>query len=152
MALVCFSLIGCKGVSDEQECLNSERLKFKDPEVVFVANLGSRGLTPVENQYWVRYKAKNSFGAYLQGNMICTKRPGSQQWVRDEGAEYLAHLKIKLNLSEQQNKLLKEGKIKIPYFHSADLSVAHLEAKLEEQVKNVLYTSPDNLDKYIGNR
>lgn len=68
---------------DEQQCLDSERLNFKDPDVVFVANLGGRGLGVKSDQYWVRYKAKNSYGAYIQGNMFCKKSSETKLWERD---------------------------------------------------------------------
>lgn len=74
----------------EWECLESERFNFKDPDSVkFVANLGTRGegYDP-ERNFWVRYMAKNGFGAYEQRNMKCWVFVGG--WKRDAAGEALA--------------------------------------------------------------
>lgn len=129
---------------DEQECLNSERLNFKDPDVLFVANLGSRGLETKVDQYWVRYKAKNSYGAYLQGNMLCMKK--NEKWVRDTTSEFLLELQLEGDLLEKINaKIRSDPVFSKTYFESG--------LKPDEQgkkAKALLFESPDNLDKYFS--
>ena len=150
------ALIGCDDIKakfhmlpnqDEQECLNSERLKFKDPDVLFVANLGSRGLKSVPNQYWVRYKAKNSYGAYLQGNMICKLDASTKKWVRDENAEYLLELSVTTTLLERVNAKMKTD----PAFAKVYFS-DHGSRGLDHETTNakeLLFTSPDDLTRYV---
>lgn len=92
-ALLAGALVGCSLVqSKEAQCLQSTRLDFKDPDsLAAVTNLGQRGETvsDSEGSFWLRYKAKNSYGAFTSANMAC-KRSGST-WVRDRGREDLAH-------------------------------------------------------------
>lgn len=116
LAVIIYLLSGCDEVrtrlhmmpnQDEQECLNSERLNFKDPDVVFVANLGDRGWKLEPNTYWVRYKAKNSYGAYLQGNMLC--KQSDKKWVRDTTTEYLIALSISTSLLEEELGMMKSN-------------------------------------------
>lgn len=74
----------------EWQCLESERFNFKDPDSVkFVANLGTRGEgDDPERHFWVRYMAKNGFGAYEQRNMKCWDVVGA--WKLDASGEALA--------------------------------------------------------------
>lgn len=95
---------------DAQQCIDGERLKFKDPDVLFVANLGDRGLEAKPDQYWVRYKAKNSYGAYLQGNMLCSKDKASEKWKRDTFGELTAVTDISIGLLKAyESKLSREN-------------------------------------------
>lgn len=129
---------------DEQECLNSEKLNFKDPEVLFVANLGSRGLEGKVDQYWVRYKAKNSYGAYIQGNMLCIKR--DEKWIRDKVSEALLSLQMEANLLEKNNERLRiDPEYSKEYFKNGART-----GEQHEQMKTILFESPDDLDKYIS--
>lgn len=71
------ALAGCDTFqSKEQACLESVRLNFKDPDsLMLVKNLGRRGQTAKEGDtvFWLRHKAKNSYGAYTSENMACHK-------------------------------------------------------------------------------
>lgn len=162
--IFCVSLItGCDDIKaklhllpnqDEQECLNSERLKFKDPEVLFVANLGSRGLEAKPNQYWVRYKAKNSYGAYVQGNMACKRDATTGKWVKDINESAMTEMMVlgellhrKANEMESYNKLLASGKIRGENAKDTDADVVL--QKIQEQVNDVIYESPENLSEFV---
>ena len=84
-----FSLTGCELFqSKELQCLKSTRLEFKDPDsLTVVQNLGHRGQVDNVGQkfFWLRYKAKNSYGAFTSSNMACTYENGA--WVRDTARE-----------------------------------------------------------------
>lgn len=71
-------------LSKEEECLESTKMSFKDPESVRVLkNLGNRGQTDMNNEsFWLRYSATNSYGGRISANIACTKAAGG--WVRDE--------------------------------------------------------------------
>jgi hypothetical protein len=162
--LVLSLLAGCDDIKtalhmmpnqDEQECLNSERLKFKDPDVLFVANLGSRGLESTPNHYWVRYKAKNSYGAYVQGNMACKKDSLSGKWVRDEGTEALTKMGV-INFlldraTEQMQRdldLYKEKKIRLIDFKYNDEK--DVMRSVEKDSETIIFESPENLTPFIS--
>ena len=86
VAVLPFSLLGgCNFIqSKEEQCLHSARLEFKDPDsLAVVQNMGSRGQTNVAGDefFWLRYKAKNSYGAFMSSNMACAKKDG--KWTRD---------------------------------------------------------------------
>lgn len=121
---------------DEQECLNSERLNFKDPDVLFVANLGNRDWNLSPNTYWVRYKAKNSYGAYMQGSMLC-KLDSNKKWVRDVSTEYLIALSISLSLlDEDLEKLRKDRKHKGIFQHVKADDIPNESYKLASELMN----------------
>lgn len=84
-----FNLSACNIFqSKEQQCLQSARLEFKDPDsIAVVENLGYRGPADDKNPnfFWLRYKAKNSYGAYASSNMACTYKNGA--WLRDADSE-----------------------------------------------------------------
>jgi hypothetical protein len=156
--LVAFSsltLSGCDGIreklhllpnQDEQECLNSEKLNFKDPEVLFVANLGDRGWKLNPNSYWVRYKAKNSYGAYLQGNMLCKKV--NEKWVRDTSEELLITLAITADLVEEENaKLTADNQYKLRFWRGSAEATADATFKFASDLLN---ESPESLSKYYA--
>jgi hypothetical protein len=129
---------------DEQECLNSERFNFKDPDVLFVANLGDRGLRLPDGRYWVRYKAKNSYGAYLQGNMICHKNPETKKWERDRRSEVLPSMKIyNFLLDERIKRNLNCAKTGV----GCEASVIR-EKDLESDHDNILFVSAGSLAEY----
>jgi hypothetical protein len=75
--------------------------------VVFVANLGNREWPLGPNTYWVRYKAKNSYGAYVQGNMLCKK--AGDKWVRDRANELIVQMAVTTQLIERQTDRLRKG-------------------------------------------
>ena len=128
---------------DEQECLNSERLNFKDPDVLFVANLGDRGTKLRQNQYWVRYKAKNSYGAYIQGNMLCEKNP-QQKWVQAKTDQLLQLMTVQNALMRDVNERMKAGESelfeKFRYIKFEDWAY--------EQAEKIVLTSADSLARY----
>ena len=64
-------------LSRAEQCLNSFKLQLKDPDsAAVVADLGLRDFKGYEftEGFFVRYKAKNSFGAYVSSNALCEKR------------------------------------------------------------------------------
>lgn len=88
VAAACTVLAGC-GASKEEQCLQSKRIKFNDPDSLqVVENLGARGqgnLSESPDFFWLRYKATNAYGAYVSGNMACARK--GDKWVRDEQRE-----------------------------------------------------------------
>jgi TonB family protein len=104
---------GCERLSHrkEWECLDSERLKFKDPDSVkFMANLGTRGEgDDPEHFFWVRYAAKNGFGGYGQANMKCVLLGG--KWTRFALGEELAvnAYRAKHGFSEEVKRAAEEA-------------------------------------------
>lgn len=129
---------------DEQACLDSEKLNFKDPDVLFVANLGDRGWKLSPNTYWVRYKAKNSYGAYLQGNMLCKKT--GENWVRDFSNEVLIKMAITADLMDVENNLLQAGKEMSPRYRSKTSKFADIAF---EHATEIVDESPNSLTKYV---
>ncbi|MDQ1817463.1 hypothetical protein RBA41_29575 [Massilia sp. CCM 9210] len=153
--VIFFSAAGCDEIrtkmhmmpnQDEQECLNSERLNFKDPDVLFVANLGDRGWKKLKpNTYWVRYKAKNSYGAYMQGNMLCEKVNG--KWRRAIGDEYLISLSIANTLLDKEIELMRATRGYKSRFGSTGASASD---SSYEAATEILNKSPDSLSKYYA--
>jgi len=100
------TLPGC-APSHEEACLDSIRMTLKDPDsAVVVANLGGRGLVDEKEGYFLRYKAKNGYGAYVSGNMYCSKTSDydhSHQSVRNVGnlARELAERTVTMKISNQ---------------------------------------------------
>ena len=133
---------------DEQQCLNSERLNFKDPDVLFVANLGSRGLSEKQGQYWVRYKAKNSYGAYLQGNMLCEKDPTTGEWKKAKTAEFMLVLDLTKRLLDIDNKKMKSDKAYMSRY-SSNGDVDKIMGKALKAAEEILLTSPDGLKEHF---
>lgn len=105
---------GCEKFSHakEWECLESERLQFKDPDSVkFMANLGTRGQgDDPAHFFWVRYAAKNGFGADRAANMKCTNLIGGK-WARFAAGEELAVLnyRTKHGVSDEVKRAAKEA-------------------------------------------
>ena len=70
-------VIGCTPTDPkkrlETTCAESFKLSLKDPDsLVIVANLGNRGVSEDEGKgFWLRYKAKNSYGAFVSSNVYC---------------------------------------------------------------------------------
>ena len=133
---------------DEQQCLNSERLNFKDPDILFVANLGSRGLSEKEGQYWVRYKAKNSYGAYLQGNMLCEKDSTTGEWKKAKTAEFMLVLDLANKLLDTDNKKMKSEKAYMSRY-SSNGDVDQIMGKALKAAEEILLTSPDSLKQHF---
>lgn len=103
--------------SPEEACLQSDALSFKDPtSLKVIANLGDRkqGWTADERskQFWIRYIAKNSYGANISANMAC-KDTGTIGWVRDRGQEEIAILDVQLELLTSLNNQLALRKNKL---------------------------------------
>lgn len=82
--LAIVALPGCNLIqSKEEACLQSFRLELKDPDSAkVVQNLGQRGgVAPTDVEFfWLRYKATNSFGAYISTDVACEKEDG--KWIR----------------------------------------------------------------------
>lgn len=91
LVVISLSLSGCDLFqSKEKQCLVSDRLSFKDPDsLAVVENLGKRNESSDENPFfWLRYKAKNGYGAYDSRNMVCVLEDG--KWVRGHAHEQRA--------------------------------------------------------------
>lgn len=91
-SIVASLLTGCNlGQSPENQCLNSSRLQFKDPDSgKVIANLGDRShaQTKLDGGFWLRYSATNSYGGRVSSNMLCEK--GSDGWARSLASESIA--------------------------------------------------------------
>lgn len=155
LAVVAYLLCGCDEVrtrlhmmpnQDEQECLNSERLNFKDPDVLFVANLGDRGWKLEPKTYWVRYKAKNSYGAYLQGNMLCKQSGG--KWVRDTSNELIISLSVIASLLEDDIAQMKSGNRPKSRISGRSTEKNSDEAYMDAKV--IVNERPDSLASYYA--
>jgi hypothetical protein len=139
-ALIMTSVAGCDinrfTNGDEWRCIDSERLNFKDPDsVIFIKNLGDRkGHEKEEGKFWIRYKAKNSYGAFIQENMAC-HRNSDGKWERDHISENAALMAAELSFLESRHKLPREIRRKKP--------LSRLEIK--NQAKELVYTSPNNI-------
>lgn len=132
---------------DEQECLNSERLNFKDPDVLFVANLGDRGLGVKPDQYWVRYKAKNSYGAYVQGNMACKKNISTGKWEKDQMQTILVEMQVTDALMKRELDLRKAGPAHQSRYGFVKAESVMAAARID--AKEIIFTSADNLSEYV---
>lgn len=150
------TLCGCDDVKaklhlmpnqDEQECLNSERLNFKDPDVLFVANLGDRGLGVKPDQYWVRYKAKNSYGAYGQGNMPCIKNASTGKWVMDGSTAYMVELQVAATLMRRETDLMMADSTYITRYRASSREASIALAKKDAQ--EIVFSSAVNLAEYV---
>ena len=90
---IALALASCNVLkSKEEECLQSSRLEFKDPESLqVIQNLGRLSVigepTEPTGFFWLRYKAKNSYGAYESADMACKEVNG--RWVRLKTLEEL---------------------------------------------------------------
>ena len=154
MVMLALALAGCDKVreklhmlpnQDEQQCLNSEALNFKDPGVLFVANLGDRGVKLKPEQYWVRYKARNSYGSYVQGNMLCEHDKTAGKWVRSKTDEFLQLLDLQVNVMERANKRLAAGDEEM----REELRYKNFEKWARGQAEEILFTSPEPLSGFL---
>ncbi len=94
--------------SAEEQCLQSSRLRFKDPDALAVVeNLGQRGEPVQSDSFWLRYKAKNSYGAFDSANMACTKLEG--KWIRDFSRESQALSRVVHEYMDSQINELQKG-------------------------------------------
>lgn len=106
-----FGLVSCDLIkSPEQQCLESTKLDFKDPDSLkFISNLGSRGLAPDDKYFWIRYSATNSYGARIAANMACEKNSNGK-WERSQSHEASARLRIYADsLESEKNKLIENN-------------------------------------------
>ena len=133
---------------DEQQCLNSERMNFKDPDVLFVANLSSRGMPEKQGQYWVRYKAKNSYGAYLQGNMLCEKDPTTGEWKKAKVDELMLVIKLASKLLDADNQKMKSDKSYNSRYSNGG-GVDQIMANAKKAAEEILLRSPDDLREHF---
>jgi len=122
--LACIGLVGCNLFkSQEQLCLESTRLEFNDPDsIAVVQNLGDRGggQTPdgPSKGFWLRYKAKNSYGAFVSKNMAC-KNLGDL-WVRDSGREAGALMDANIKYLEDVERQVNADKKNIAACKNAE--------------------------------
>ena len=72
------AVVGCAPADPkirlQMTCAESFKLSLKDPDSLeIVANLGARGVLEDEGKgFWLRYKAKNSYGAFDSSNVYCS--------------------------------------------------------------------------------
>lgn len=118
--VIVFFSTGCSQ-SKEVACLQSDKLSFKDPDSIeFIKNIGERGKPEIQHEttFWIRYKAKNSFGAYVSANMVCSNRYG--EWIRDVHVEKILVMDIQTELMKARNNALdlsrKSGLAINPYY------------------------------------
>jgi hypothetical protein len=108
-------LIGCTQPDPikklETTCAESFKLSLKDPDSFsIVANLGIRGVSEDEGKgFWIRYKAKNSYGAFVSSNAYC-RISSDGTAARFTSHEYLAVQKEENSLIDAQIKGLRGGK------------------------------------------
>lgn len=112
LSCVCF-LAGClpeeKVVTPEELCLNSFRINLDDPDsAAVVANLGNRGDKTLDG-FYLRFKAKNSFGAFVSNNVYCHKA-GDKQYDRWGVVEDNAMLEIEAACLDLRRAELIRGK------------------------------------------
>ena len=154
--------------SKEESCLQSSRLEFKDPDsLAVVQNLGARGRTDKtdENVFWLRYKAKNSYGAFVSGNMACVLDAG--KWRRDTVTElftrlhienklYGEHLDVQITAIKSRSaetsrcktfSCFQELRFRADYYsqESFDSREATAKAKASEQASILVFESLDTL-------
>lgn len=126
----------------EWECLNSEKLNFNDPtSVKFVANLGTRG--EGGDYFWVRYMAKNSFGAYRQANMKCWNLL-HDRWEEDRIEEKFAIDAVKDKLKERDRKQMLAEYKKMGRGDPYDLS-PYSDESYQRQAEEVVYEGTSDL-------
>ena|SRR3990167_1827958 len=99
--------------SKEELCLNSERISFKDPtSLKLIANIGQRGFQASKDDaasFWIRYIAKNEYGANVAGNMACKK--SEKGWMRDRELELSAIGKVEMHKTKEiLAKVLEYGR------------------------------------------
>lgn len=132
----------------EWQCLDSEKLNFVDPTSVrFVANLGSRGIDVAGGRgMWVRYIAKNAFGANGQGNILCIET--SKGWRRHQLGERLAVLHVSVTLLEiKKNEVEEELRKKnegLPW----DEEVFSKRPDFEREAKQIVFDGAGDLSRY----
>lgn len=80
--------------SPEEQCLDSFRLELKDPDsAAVVSNLGNRGLEMEDGAFFLRYKATNSYGAYVSSNVYC-RRGSESKYTREPISELTYKSKV----------------------------------------------------------
>ena len=163
LAVIPFLLLGgCNLIqSKEEQCLLSTRLEFKDPDsLAVVQNMGSRGQTTVAGDefFWLRYKAKNSYGAFMSSNLACAKKDG--KWARDtireaaaRNAVYVSFLgratadlnnrTVELRRLRAERDACKNSKGCLALIQEADLT--------PQQDANLLSTQGDEYAKQVVN-
>jgi len=82
-----------------------------------------------EEFFWLRYKAKNSYGAFMSSNMACAKKDG--KWVRDTSREVRAMSAIQLRHVKESTNELKR-------------STAALQACKTDSCKSAVPVNPDS--------
>ncbi len=90
---------GCAKSPGEQ-CLDSFRLKLKDPDSGKVIDFKEKTLA---------YTATNSYGARIQKKALC-KQGLDGSWYRDYSAEYLEAMEYVLRIAQEYGACVKERK------------------------------------------
>lgn len=82
--------------SPEQSCIDSFRLKLKDPSSAkIVKNLGKRWEADKGEYFWLRYSGTNSYGGVVSNNVVCAPDIFNKgKWVRDEVKEMQTELAL----------------------------------------------------------
>lgn len=152
---VCVGVAGCGIRSTEEQCLQSDRLIFNDPDsLAVVQNMGSRGqqTSPGEEFFWLRYKAKNGYGAFVSANMACKKNV--DKWERDKFRELIAIEDLSTDILEgfleatkkvgqarqeamkicKSASCIREVQTRYPYAVSADEALAQAKSNAKKVV------------------
>lgn len=132
--------------SNAEQCLESQELYFNDPDSISLsAILGSRDEDNkvTSDGFWIRFKGKNAYGAFVQKNMYCSSN-GSNGWARDKVVEGIALLTVKNRLLDANIKIRKDnmGKDKSVLESYGYLSEFELELKTE----SIVFDLPGNLN------
>lgn len=92
-------------------CADSFKLSLKDPDsLVIVANLGVRGVSENEGKgFWLRYKAKNAYGAFVSSNVYCRIESDGTA-TRDTLSEHLSVLDEANSILEATIRGMQAGK------------------------------------------
>lgn len=150
-------LIGCDSSvaprfmqTKEMQCLQSAALTFKDPtSLKVVTNLGNRkyiGDIPTDS-FWIRYAAKNSYGAYGSANMLCSTAAGNG-WTRDKSAEFNIVLKAQLHNSHLSRTRMNQRNAEVQSCKNNKYCLADTEKKyddVESMFKSYRYFSVDEM-------
>ncbi|WP_341919112.1 hypothetical protein [Hydrocarboniphaga effusa] len=148
IAALCFGLAACDTTKithhREWACLNAEKLNFKDPtSVKFVANLGKRG-TDVSG-FWVRYLAKNSYGAYRQANILCYE--GVYGWERDAVGEFTVVSRVSVTLMKANHDARMAEAYKKGAGEPYDYGL--LNKDYDADARRIVYDDADDLGRYL---
>ena len=112
--LLIFPMTACNlFATKEDDCLQSTRLSFNDPDSIkVVQNLGDRGKKQWSNGegFWLRYSVANDTGGRVSANVACEKIDG--KWKRSRRLEDRAKgelfLSFQIEALEVEERLMAE--------------------------------------------